>query len=135
MLQPRNLPVPKGAYTPVSASAGTMYYIAGQVAQDRFGSVVGEGSLSEQIRQVFSNLEKALSAVDLSWDAVVKFNTYIVENQSFAEFDRERSRLFATFYPDGAYPPNTTGFVSGLAKPEFLLEIEAIACGSPPHVQ
>ena len=57
----------------------------------------------------------------------MKFTTYLVSAELISQFYEVREELFPELYPSGKYPPNTLLVIDRLVKPEFLLEIEAIA--------
>jgi enamine deaminase RidA (YjgF/YER057c/UK114 family) len=99
-------------------------YIGGQDAVDATGQVVGAGDFGAQTRQVLANLQTALEAAGAGIEHVIKMNLLIVEGQpleaGFAEYQR--------VWGERPNPPLiTAAFVSALASPEFLLELEAIA--------
>jgi len=80
--------------------------------------------LRAQTEQVFKNLKAALAAAGAQLEHVVKWNVYIVAGQSatsaFEVFQREWGRR--------ANPPAVTVlYVAGLANPEWLIEIDALA--------
>ena len=76
-MNPPGLSTPTGYSHVVSARGGRTIYIAGQVALDAKGQLVGDGDLAAQTRQVFANLEVALKAAGATFDDVVKLNTYM----------------------------------------------------------
>lgn len=105
-----------------AAKAGGFVFVAGQVAQDAEGNLVGRGDIEAQAVQVFENLKAVLAAAETSLDQIVKLTTYttnVVYRQKIAEV---RARYFASYFP-----PNTFLVVSSLATPDYLLEIEAVA--------
>ena len=121
---------PDGLYTPpsyhhvVRASGGTTLWIAGQVSTDPAGAVVGVGDFEAQVRQIYENLRIALEARGATFDNVVKMTTLIVD------FDPSvLPSLFAirSDYIGENSPATTLIGVQSLARPEYLLEIEAIA--------
>lgn len=128
MLRPDGLSEPIGQYSHVSRVAdGTLLFVAGQVAVDQQGDVVGKGNFEAQMRQVFENVKGALAAGGAALANVAKFTTYLVRAEDIDEFYRVRRDLFASLYPEGNYPPNTLLVIDRLVSPDFLLEIEAIA--------
>lgn len=128
MLQPEGLGVPLGQYSHVSrVRARELVFVAGQVAVDEDGQLVGQGDLEAQVRQVFGNLSLALTGAGASLATVTKFTTYLTRSEDIEEFIRIRRSAFAELYPDGGYPPNTLVVVSRLVSPAFLVEIEAVA--------
>ena len=100
---------------------GNTLYIAGQVALDENGELHGEGDVNEQIRQVYKNLENACKAHGGTLANMVKTTTYITEAAYFPAVGKARQEQ----YGDDA-PVNAT-LIVGLAKPEWLVEIEGIA--------
>lgn len=128
MLQPEGLAAPLGQYSHVSRTrAERLVFVAGQVAIDERGEVVGEGDLEAQVRQVFSNLDRALSGAGSALSRVLKFTTYLSRTEDLDRFREIRRELFAELYPDGVYPPNTLVVITRLVSPAFLIEIEAVA--------
>jgi len=127
-LQPEGLPEPIGQYSHVvRARPEHLITVAGQVALDERGELVGRDDFDAQVRQVFENLERALAGAGAGLSDVMKFTTYLVRAEDLAAFRRVRQELFARLYPEGRYPANTLLVVDRLVLPEFLVEIEAIA--------
>lgn len=128
MLQPEGLPAPLGQYSHVSrVRSEQLVFVAGQVAVDERGELVGEGDFDAQVRQVFHNLERALTGAGASLSGVMKFTTYLTRVEDLEDFRRIRRDLFAELYPEGGYPANTLVVVTRLVSPAFLVEIEAVA--------
>ncbi len=115
-----------GAYTPtVVASGGRTVYIAGQVAQDEKGEVVGRGDLLAQAEQVYRNLGLALKGAGATFNDLVKINVYVV---NFRPEHRDlMSQVRARHVSKDNPPASTLVGVQALAKPEFLVEVEGIA--------
>jgi enamine deaminase RidA (YjgF/YER057c/UK114 family) len=107
----------------VAGNAKTIY-VGGQNAVDASGQIVGKGDLEAQTEQVLRNVETALAAGGAKLEHVVKWNVYIVQGQSVLPgFD-----AFRRAWGDRPNPPTLTAlFVAGLANPDFLVEIDAIA--------
>jgi enamine deaminase RidA (YjgF/YER057c/UK114 family) len=127
--RPVRLGEPLGLYSHVAqlSSPRKLVLVAGQVSVDGDGEVVAEGNFEAQFRRVFENLAGALEAVELGLHDVLKFTTYLTSADLIEPFYAVRESLFATLYPAGEYPGNTLLVVSRLVRPEFLIEIEAIA--------
>jgi enamine deaminase RidA (YjgF/YER057c/UK114 family) len=107
--------------------ASEFIFIAGQLATDLNGRIVGKGDFDAQMKQVLSNIEKALKSVDASFANVVQFTTYLVHSRDIANFRRVREELFLTMFPTHRYPPNTLLVVNRLVQEDFLIEIETTA--------
>jgi len=127
-LNPPSAPPVQGMYSHVARVApGELAFIAGQVAIDARGSAVGVGDVRLQVEQVFANLGVILADLGVGFEAVVQFTTYLTRADSIATFMTARGEIFPKLFPGGKYPPNTLLVVDRLVKPEFLLEVEAIA--------
>jgi enamine deaminase RidA (YjgF/YER057c/UK114 family) len=125
---PSNLPKPLGAYSHIARTkASELLFIAGQLAVNEAGELVGKGDFAAQMRQVFDNLGRALGSEGLGFASVTKFTTYLVHSQDIESFMAVRKELFTTIYPGGQYPPNTLLMVDRLVGEQFLIEVEVIA--------
>ena len=113
-----------GSYSHV-VRAGDTSYVSGQVAKNRDGTVVGIGDPDAQCRQVFANLRAVLEEAGSSFDHVVKFTVYLTDAAFIDPYRAVRNELLTK-----PMPASTLVIVSGLASPELLVEIEAIAVRS-----
>lgn len=105
-----------------AAKAGGFVFVAGQVAQDAEGTLVGRGDIEAQAVQVFENLKAVLASAGATFEDVVKMTTYTTNVAYRPKIAEIRARYFKTYFP-----PNTFVVVASLATPEYLLEIEAVA--------
>ena len=121
-MNPQGLSTPTGYSHVVSARGGRTVYIAGQVALDAQGRVVGAGDLAAQTRQVFANLDIALKAAGATFANVVKTNYYLRDASQVAVIREIRAKYFTK-----ELPASTLIEVPRLANPDFLIEIEVIA--------
>ncbi len=125
---PDELGAPLGLYKHMTrVKANEFLFIAGQLASNPAGEVVGKGDFDAQMRQVFTNIEAALRSADAGWDNVVRFTTYLVHSQDIENFMRVRLELFPQYFANEAYPPNTLLIVDRLVKEEFLIEVDTVA--------
>jgi enamine deaminase RidA (YjgF/YER057c/UK114 family) len=93
------------------------------VALDKSGDVVGRDDFGAQVRQVFENLRAAVEAAGGTFGDVIKLNSYFLDLSHLAEFREVRDR-----YVNLEHPPTSTAIqVPRLFRPEFLVEIEAVA--------
>ena len=122
-INPPTLARPMGYTHVVEASGARTFYIAGQVALDDSGNIVGEGDMGAQARQVFENLHTALRAVGASFKDVVKLTYFIVDMSQMQTVREARDQYIQPEY----LPASTAVEVRRLAREEFLLEIEAVA--------
>jgi len=128
IFSPDVLGKPLGQYSQITrVKASEFVYIAGQLASDREGRIIGADDFDAQCVQVFANIETALKSVGAGWGNVVEFTTYLVHSQDIPKFMIYRKREFPKLFPDGAYPPNTLLMVDRLVQEPFLVEVKAIA--------
>lgn len=105
----------------VSGAVRTIY-VAGQVAADRDGNVVGANDMKAQTEQVFKNLEAALAASGATFADVVKMNTYATDLSQSQAYRDVRARYYGA-----DAPASTLVQVVRLARPEYMLEVEVVA--------
>jgi enamine deaminase RidA (YjgF/YER057c/UK114 family) len=122
---PAGAPAPMGLYSNL-ARAGDLLFVAGQVGVREDGSLAGEDLLS-QAKQTFENIGAILESEGAGFRDVLKFTTYLVGSDRIGDFVAARKEIFRTLYPDGSYPANTLLVIDGLVRPEFVVEIEAVA--------
>jgi enamine deaminase RidA (YjgF/YER057c/UK114 family) len=125
-IQPQGLSQPAGSNGQPSYShvvkAGNTVYIAGQVARNAQGELVGKGDIEAQITQVFENLKMAMASVGGDLSNLVKVVIYLTDPRF-----REAYRSVQPRYLQGSLPVSTMLIVKGLALPEYMVEIDAIA--------
>jgi enamine deaminase RidA (YjgF/YER057c/UK114 family) len=102
-------------------------FVAGQVAVDASGNLVGKDDVMAQTRQVFKNIGQVLANAGASFTNVVQFTTYLVGREAIQPFIQARAQINPVLFPNGDYPPNTLLIVAGLVREEFMVEIQAIA--------
>jgi enamine deaminase RidA (YjgF/YER057c/UK114 family) len=119
---------PLGQYSQITrVKASEFLFIAGQVATDRGGKLVGESDFDAQCRQVFANIEAALKSQGADFANVVEFTTYLVHSQDIVKFMQFRLREFPRMFPSGRYPPNTLLIVDRLVQEPLLIEVTTVA--------
>jgi reactive intermediate/imine deaminase len=112
-----------GSYSQgVVVSGGQLVFVAGQIATDANGNVVGRGDLVAQSRAVVDKIRRIVEEAGGSMDNVVKITTFVTTLEGYSEFAQVRAEYFPNHKPASA-----TVRVSGLIGDDFLIEIEAIA--------
>ncbi len=90
---PETLGRPRGQYSQITrVKAAETLYIAGQVAADANGTIIGDGDFDAQCTQIFANIEAALAACGAGWKDVVQFTTYLVDADDIPKFFAYRLR-------------------------------------------
>ena len=120
-INPSTIAPPRG-YSHVVKDGSTVY-VAGQVARDRDGKTVGVGDAKAQTEQVLKNLKAALAAAGGNLSHIVKTNIFMTHREDIPAYREIRAK----YLPDDDPPASTLVLCSGLADPDFRIEIEAIA--------
>ena len=102
---------------------GNTVYVAGQVSRDKDGKTVGIGDGAAQGEQIFRNIQSALESAGSDMRHINKLNVYVVHREDIPAYRAARSK----FIPDDATPVSTLIICSGLADPDFRMEVEVIA--------
>lgn len=122
---PPELARPNGFTHIVKSSGGAILHVSGQVSYDSAGNIVGIGDLASQVEQVYRNIETALAAYRASMKDVVKTTLFVrdLTPEKIAVIRHVRARFLEVDNP----PASTMVGVQALAKPELMLEVEAVA--------
>jgi len=121
-LNPPTLSAPTGYTHVVQVHGGRTIYIAGQVAFDKSGNVVGKSDFAAQTTQVFENLKAALAAVGATFDNIVKVTTFVTDLSQMQTLRSIRAKYYGT-----NVPASTLVQITKLAHDDLMIEIEAIA--------
>jgi enamine deaminase RidA (YjgF/YER057c/UK114 family) len=110
-------------YQGVIVNGGRLLYLAGQVANNPDGSVDGTGDWRRQAEKVYENIGHVLRAAGASPASAVKETTWVLSIDAWRQHGAPvRRDLYK-----GDFPASTLVEIPGLARPEFLVEIEVIA--------
>ena len=102
---------------------GNTIYVAGQVSRDKDGKTVGVGDAAAQAEQIFSNVQEALKAAGSDMNHIKKLNVFMTHREDIPAYRAARAK----FISDDALPVSTLILCSGLADPDYRIEIEVIA--------
>ena len=101
---------------------GETLHIAGTVSQDADGKPVAVGDIVGQTRQTLKNIRTALDSVGGRMEDIVSVIVYVTDMAGLKEIHEGRAEFFKP-----PYPASTLVQVQALVKPEYLIEISAIA--------
>ncbi len=124
LINPDDLPIP-AAYSHVAVAAGTrLVFVAGQVSEDARGNIVGPGDMAAQARQAFANVGRALAAGGARPDQVAKITIFVAQyrREHLPVIEAGRVALFGDHKP-----ADTLVGVAALSRPDYLIEVDAIA--------
>ena len=128
ILKPDGVAPPGGRYShAIRARGGEILFVAGQIATDVEGNLVGQGDVAAQTRQVFDNIGNVLKSAGGGVSDVVEFTYYIAGRVGVQPFLEARTEIFDEIFPEGEYPTATLLVVEGLVSEDILLEISAVA--------
>jgi reactive intermediate/imine deaminase len=121
-VNPPSLSVPTGYSHVVEVHSGRTIYIAGQVAVDKSGNVVGKNDFAAQATQVFENLKLALAEAGATFDNLVKVTTFVTDMSHLQTLRTLRAKYYGK-----NVPASTLVQVGKLANEQLMIEIEAVA--------
>lgn len=102
---------------------GDMVFLAGHVPVDADGATLGRDT-REQTATVLANLDRTLQAGGLTRESIVSTTVYLTDMAGIDGVDHAYREFFGA---DGPYPTRTTVQISSLGRPEFAVEVSAIA--------
>jgi 2-iminobutanoate/2-iminopropanoate deaminase len=105
------------------SKSGRLLYVAGQLPLDAEGNCVGVGDIHAQVDRVWFQISRILEDAGGSLADLVKITSYIVDPEHVRPVVDSRFTRFEA----GKVPASALLIVAGLARPEFLVEIEGVA--------
>jgi enamine deaminase RidA (YjgF/YER057c/UK114 family) len=123
-INPEGLPTPEEFSHVVVAQGPRFVFISGQVSEDAEGRIVAAGDMEGQARQVFANIGRALAAAGAKPEHVTKLTIFVADyrREHLAQIEAGRVSLFGNHKP-----ADTLVGVAALTRPEYMLEVDAIA--------
>jgi enamine deaminase RidA (YjgF/YER057c/UK114 family) len=122
-VNPPGLAPPRGYTHVVDVPAGRTIYVAGQVARDASGNLVGGRDMRAQAEQVFRNIQIALASRGAGLSDIVQLTAYVRDMSQLAAYREVRERVLGT----NPRPASSLVGVAALASDDYLLEVEVIA--------
>ena len=124
LINPEDLSTPESYTHAIAASGRRLVFVAGQVADDAHGSLVGSGDLAGQAVQAFANVGRALAGAGARPEQVAKLTIYVVHHRReyLPAISAARMAVFGEHKP-----ADTLVGVETLAEPGYLIEVDAIA--------
>ena len=100
--------------------AGDLVFLSGQLAFDADGKI-SQSDIAGQTQQVLANLVRVLESTNLTLSDVVKTSVWLTQASDFPVFNETYAKVF------GDIRPARSTVISGLAHPQAVVEIDAIA--------
>jgi len=101
---------------------GDFLFVSGNVGVDSSGNLVGPGDCEAQSRQVMANIRTIVEAAGGSMQDVVKITCFLTDVNNYSAYGKVRSETWPS-----SPPASSTVIVAGLVRPEYLVEVEAVA--------
>jgi enamine deaminase RidA (YjgF/YER057c/UK114 family) len=117
---------PGTGYAHAVVTLGRTAFVSGQVAVDAEGAVVGTGDIAAQTRQALANLGRVLDSLDAGWRDVAKLGWYVVDVTQLPTIRNVRDEVLRPALDELPNPASTLVQVVALARPEFLVEVDAV---------
>ena len=126
MHNPGSIAAPIGTYSHgIEVPPGARWLcVAGQIGVRPDGSV--PASIEEQTEVVWQNILAVLADAGMGIGDVVKITSFLTRHENFPRFAQVRAKFLGSHRP-----ASTLLVISSLARPEFLVEVEAIAAKAP----
>ena len=124
---PQDLHKPFGYSHVAEVSGGKLVYVSGQVALDAGGNLAGKDDFAAQTRQVFANLKTALAAAGATFHDVIKLNYYCADSVDLTAHLPAIREIRDAYVNTSAPPASTLVVIRRLVRPEWLIEVEAVA--------
>jgi enamine deaminase RidA (YjgF/YER057c/UK114 family) len=125
-VNPPTLAKPVGYSHGFEVQGGKTLYMAGQVATDKAGTVVGKGDLVAQFRQVCENLKALLLARGGQMNDIVKLTMYVLSKADYQAKAKDIGLVYREYF-GRHFPAMTLVEVKGLYDDDCAIEIEGVA--------
>ena len=125
-VNPPTLAKPVGYSHGFEVQGGKTLYMAGQVATDKAGTVVGKGDLVAQFRQVCENLKALLLARGGQMNDIVKLTMYVLSKDDYKAKAKDIGLVYREYF-GRHFPAMTLVEVKGLYDDDCAIEIEGVA--------
>lgn len=117
---------PGPGYAHAVTVTGSLAFVAGQIAVDADGALVGPGDLGAQTTQALTNLHGVLAALGADWPDVARLNWYVLDATQLQAVRDARDALLRPALGEQPNPASTLVQVAALFRPEFLVEVDAV---------
>jgi len=126
IINPPDLPVPRGFNHGVVVEGGRLLMLAGQDASDAEGKIAAPGDLLAQYEQVVKNLKAVVEAAGGTLQDVVKLNVYVTDRNAYRAQLKPLGEIYRAYF-GRHYPAMALFEVKGLFNPDAMIEMEGVA--------
>ena len=121
IVQPPSGGIPAGPWSQ-GVRAGNLLFVSGQVGEDARGVILEATDFRAQAMRALENVEQVVRAAGGTKADIVKITAFLKDVRYFPDYNDVRRAFFGD-----RFPASTSVVVKELARPEYLLEIEAVA--------
>ena len=121
IVQPPSGSIPAGPWSQ-GVRAGNLLFVSGQVGEDARGVILEATDFRAQAMRALENVEQVVRAAGGTKADIVKITAFLKDVRYFPDYNDVRRDFFGD-----RFPASTSVVVKELARPEYLLEIEAVA--------
>ena len=126
IINPPSLAKPVGFNHGILVKGGQLLFLAGQDGSDAEGNIVGPGDMAAQLEQILKNFKAALEEAGGQMQDIVKLNIFVTNRAEYVKNLKQFGPLFHDYF--GKYYPTMALFeITGLFKPEAMIELEGMA--------
>ncbi|GJL93669.1 MAG: hypothetical protein DHS20C05_00740 [Hyphococcus sp.] len=104
-----------------TAAGARVLHISGQIGESPNGHLAED--FYGQCKQALLNLQSVLKSANMEYKDIVKLTFFLVRREDMDGLVKVRKELL-----DGVRPAITTVYAAGLVSPDWLVEVEAVAC-------
>lgn len=113
-------------YSHAVVATGRLAFVAGQVALDSEGRLVGAGDLAAQAAQALRNLETVLGELGADWTNVAKLNWYVVDVTQIQTIRDVLEEFLRPVLGERTNPASTLVQAAALFRSDVLVEVDAV---------
>ena len=125
-INPPNLVAPSGYSHGIETGGKRTIYLAGQIACDASGAVVGAGDIVKQFDQTLANLREVLAAARAEMTDIVRLLIFVKDKKEYKAHLEEIGAVYRNYFGKH-FPAMSLVEVADLFEDEALIEIEGIA--------
>lgn len=126
IINPSQLPPPRGFNHGILAHGGKILFLAGQDASNADGAIVAPGDLVAQFEQVLANLQAVVNEAGGGMQSIVKLNIYVKDREEYVRHLKKLGAIHRRYF-GSHYPAMALFEVSGFFQRDNLIEMEGIA--------
>jgi enamine deaminase RidA (YjgF/YER057c/UK114 family) len=126
IINPPELPKPRGFSHGIAVEGGRLLMLAGQDASEADGEIASPGDLLAQYGQVIKNLKTVVEAAGGTLQDIVKLNVFVTDRDAYRASLKPLGEIYRAYFGKH-YPAMALFEVKALFNPDAVIEMEGIA--------